>query len=166
MMVISIQLSTLSLSLSLSLDFHKLVVWNRKEVIGMNGFHFYFSGGTLTVLYISSWQSVGCQHTFPKLKAYLVVILQKSRQKGALALGADAWGSCMKKTRGFWSVTRMTFLANTYCWWRSTPRIGAKKFLLDLWILSLCHREGPPYRCHWFTMLHLNKAKGILGRIS
>lgn len=41
-------------SLSLSLDFLELVVWNRKEVIGMNGFGLYFSGGTLTVLYVSS----------------------------------------------------------------------------------------------------------------
>ena len=40
--------------LSLSLDFLELVVWNRKEVIGMNGFGLYFSGGTLTVLYVSS----------------------------------------------------------------------------------------------------------------
>ena len=88
-------------SLSLSLDFLELVIWNRKEVIGMNGFGLYFSGGTLTVLYVSSSQSVGCQHNFPRLKVYLVVILLKSRQKGALALGADAWGSCIKKIRGF-----------------------------------------------------------------
>ena len=66
----------------------------------MNGFGLYFSGGTLTVLYVSSSQSI-TQHNFPRLKVYLVVILLKSRQKGALALGADAWGSCIKKIRGF-----------------------------------------------------------------
>ena len=86
-------------SLSLSLDFLELVIWNRKEVIGMNGFGLYFSRGTLTVLYVSSSQSVGCQHNFPRIKVYLVVLLLKSRQKGAL--GADAWGSCIKKIRGF-----------------------------------------------------------------
>ena len=90
--------SSFSLSLWIFLE---LVIWNRKEVIGMNGFGLYFSGGTLTVLYVSSSQSVGCQHNFLRLKVYLVVILLKSRQKGAVALGADAWGSCIKKIRGF-----------------------------------------------------------------
>ena len=42
---------------------------------------YFWGGGTLTVLYVTSWQSVGCQHTFPRLVAYLVVILLKSRQK-------------------------------------------------------------------------------------
>lgn len=65
--------------LSLCLDVLELVVW--KVVIGMWAFDLYFWGGTLTVLYVTSWQSVGCQHTFPRLVAYLVVILLKSRQK-------------------------------------------------------------------------------------
>ena len=68
-------------SLSLSLDFLQLVVWNRKEVIGMNVIDFVFCRRTLTVLYVSSWQSVGCQHKFPELEAYLVAIPLKSRQK-------------------------------------------------------------------------------------
>ena len=68
-------------SLSLSLDFLELVVWNRKEVIGMTVIDFVFCRRTLTVLYVSSWQSVGCQHTFPELEAYHVAIPLKSRQK-------------------------------------------------------------------------------------
>ena len=126
--------SSFSLSLWIFLE---LVIWNRKEVIVMNGFGLYFSGGTLTVLYVSSSQSVGCQHNFLRLKVYLVVILLKSRQKGAVALGADAWGSCIKKIRGFWSVTRMTFLANKYFWLRSIPRIGQKSsFSICEYLLS------------------------------
>ena len=129
---------------SLFLDFLELVVWNRKEVIGMNGFDLCFCGGTLTV--VSCWQSVGYQRTFPRLVAHLVVILLKSPQKGVLAFEADAWGSCVKKTRGFWSVPRMAFLANIYCWLRSIPRTGAKKvyFLSAAWSAILIDVTGLP----------------------
>ena len=145
--IVSFKLWTLGNKSSLFfLDFLELVVWNRKEVTGINGFDLRYCGGTLTVLYVGCWQSVGCQRTFPRLVAYFVVILLKSPQKGALALGADAWGSWMKKTRGFWSVLRMTFLANTYCWLRSIPRTGERKLLLDLWVHPLCHRERSTYR--------------------
>ena len=145
---------------SLFLDFLGSVVWNRKEVIGMNGFDLCFCGGTLTV--VSCWQSVGCQRTFPRLVVHLVVIFLKSPQKGVLAFEADAWGSCVKNTRGFWSVPRMAFLTNIYCWLRSIPRTGAKKLPLDLWVLPLCRLERHTYRCDWFTMLHLKKASASL----
>ena len=113
------------LSLSLSLDFLELVVWNRKEVIGMNVIDFFFCRRTLTVLYVSSWQSVGCQHTFSELEVYLVVIPLKSRQKQS----AD--------------ILVVTLFADD----------EGLTFLPDLWVLPLCHREYPTSRCHRLTML-------------
>lgn len=61
--------------------------------------------------------------------------------------------SCVKKIRGFYSVRRMTFSANTYCWLRSMLRNGAKHsfliceyFLFANWSTLLVDVTGWP-RC-------------------
>ena len=117
--------------LSLCLDVLELVVW--KVVIGMWAFDLYFWGGTLTVLYVTSWQSVGCQHTFPKLVAYLLVMLLKSRQKQSAG-----WLSYRTHIGGY----------------AVYQGLRQKQFLLDIWALPHCQRECPTSRCHWLTMLH------------
>ena len=62
---------------SLSLGFIELVIWNGKEVVGMNAIDHLFYEGKLTALHESSRQIAGGQHTSVTLVAYFVVILLK-----------------------------------------------------------------------------------------